>query len=110
MSALHRTPAASGDDLVSLDTPPAPGSPLGVSPAAGHGETVGVDTPEFASARRFILQLAKQLHQHGTPAHRLEVTLSVLARRLGVQADFFSPSSVRTRLARRETLRDAVFL
>ncbi|MFO0072072.1 MAG: threonine/serine exporter ThrE family protein, partial [Gemmatimonas sp.] len=31
----------------------------------------------------------------GTPAHRLEVTLSVLARRLGVQAEFFStPTSI----------------
>ena len=54
-----------------------------------------VDAPEFAAARRFILQLARQLHQHGTPAHRLEVTLSVLARRLGVQAEFFStPTSI----------------
>jgi uncharacterized membrane protein YjjP (DUF1212 family) len=91
MCALRRTPAAGGDDLVSLDTPPAPGGALDVSAAAA----ASVDAPEFAAARRFILQLARQLHQHGTPAHRLEVTLSVLARRLGVQAEFFStPTSI----------------
>jgi uncharacterized membrane protein YjjP (DUF1212 family) len=91
MCALRRTPAAGGDDLVSLDTPPAPGGALDVPAAAA----ASVDAPEFAAARRFILQLARQLHQHGTPAHRLEVTLSVLARRLGVQAEFFStPTSI----------------
>lgn len=67
--------------MISLDTPPAPGGLLG--------------EPVDAAARRFILQLAKQLHQHGTPAHRLEVTLSVLAQRLGVRAEFFStPTSI----------------
>ncbi|GAB1341852.1 threonine/serine exporter family protein [Gemmatimonas sp.] len=67
--------------MISLDTPPAPGGVLG--------------GPIDAAARRFILQLAKQLHQHGTPAHRLEVTLSVLAQRLGVRAEFFStPTSI----------------
>ncbi len=87
MCALRRTPAAGGDDLVSLDTPPAPGGALDAPAPA--------DAPESAAARRFILQLARQLHQHGTPAHRLEVTLSVLARRLGVQAEFFStPTSI----------------
>lgn len=67
--------------MISLDTPPAPGGLLG--------------EPVDVAARRFILQLAKQLHQHGTPAHRLEVTLSVLAQRLGVRAEFFStPTSI----------------
>jgi len=48
-----------------------------------------------ADSRRFILQLARQLHRHGTPAHGLEVTLSVLAKRLGVHAEFFStPTSI----------------
>ena len=88
---MRRTPAAGGDDLVSLDTPPAPGGALDAPAPAG----ASADAPEFAAARRFILQLARQLHQHGTPAHRLEVTLSVLARRLGVQAEFFStPTSI----------------
>lgn len=81
MCAVRRTPASGSDDLISLDTPPAPGGLLG--------------EPVDAAARRFILQLAKQLHQHGTPAHRLEVTLSVLAQRLGVRAEFFStPTSI----------------
>jgi uncharacterized membrane protein YjjP (DUF1212 family) len=76
------------DDLVSLDVPPVPAGTLG-SPSEP------TDTPEFAAARRFILQLARQLHQHGTPAHRLEATLAVLARRLGVRAEFFStPTSI----------------
>ena len=83
--------ASASDDLVSLDVPPASG---GLSAAPTESAPVA-DTPEFASARRFILQLAKQLHQHGTPAHRLETTLSGLARRLGVQAEFFStPTSI----------------
>lgn len=76
------------DDLVSLDVPPVPAHGLGLP-------SEPADTPEFAAARRFILQLARQLHQHGTPAHRLEVTLAVLARRLGVRAEFFStPTSI----------------
>lgn len=91
MSAARRTPDSGSDALISLDTPPAPGG-LAMAP---DGTGLPVDTPEFAAARRFILQLAKQLHQHGTPAHRLETTLSVLARRLGVQAEFFStPTSI----------------
>jgi uncharacterized membrane protein YjjP (DUF1212 family) len=81
MCAVRLTPASGIDDLISLDTPPAPGGLLGA--------------PVDAAARRFILQLARQLHQHGTPAHRLEVTLSVLAQRLGVRAEFFStPTSI----------------
>jgi uncharacterized membrane protein YjjP (DUF1212 family) len=81
MCAVRLTPASGSEDFVSLDTPPAPGGLLGA--------------PVDAAARRFILQLARQLHQHGTPAHRLEVTLSVLAQRLGVRAEFFStPTSI----------------
>lgn len=43
----------------------------------------------------FILELARALHQHGTPAHNLESALAALARQLGVQASFFStPTSI----------------
>lgn len=80
MSALRGIPPKGSQELVSLDTPavPAPADPAASS-----------------AARRFILQLARQLHRHGTPAHRLEVTLSVLATKLGVQAEFFStPTSI----------------
>lgn len=56
--------------------------------------SVAAAVPDLA-ARRFILQLARALHQHGTPAHRLETVLSVAATRLGLQAAFFStPTSI----------------
>ncbi|WP_396206546.1 threonine/serine exporter family protein, partial [Gemmatimonas sp.] len=88
MHTPNRSSSPERDDFVSLDVPPFPGRPL--SAPAGD-----VEPPDQAAARRFILQLAKQLHQHGTPAHRLEATLSVLARRLGVRAEFFStPTSI----------------
>ena len=80
MSVLRPTPAADALELVPLDRPPLTGA---------------VESAEFAAARRFILQLARQLHQHGTPAHRLEATLSVLAQQLGVQAEFFSTPTSR---------------
>lgn len=80
MSATRRTVPA---------VPETP-DPLDVLPA-----TSGQPPAASAVSRRFILQLARQLHRHGTPAHRLEVTLSVLAKRLGVQAEFFStPTSI----------------
>jgi uncharacterized membrane protein YjjP (DUF1212 family) len=61
-------------------------------PVAAPGEA---EDPRLAEARRFILQLARALHRHGTPAHRLERALSSVARRLGLQAEFFStPTSI----------------
>ena len=58
--------------------------------ADGHGPSA----PE-ASAHRFILQLARALHRHGTPAHHLESTLATAAARLGLTAVFFStPTSI----------------
>lgn len=57
--------------------------------------STGPEDAHARDARRFILQLARALHQHGTPAHRLESALSTAARRLGLQADFFStPTSI----------------
>jgi uncharacterized membrane protein YjjP (DUF1212 family) len=48
-----------------------------------------------AVSRRFLLQLARALHTHGTPAHRLETALAITARRLGLEAEFFStPTSI----------------
>lgn len=88
MSPADQSSSPDGADFASLDAPPHPGRPFG--PPTGIPET-----PDEASARRFMLQLAKQLHRHGTPAHRLEATLSVLANRLGIQAEFFStPTSI----------------
>ena len=43
----------------------------------------------------FILKLAKLLHTHGYPAHRLEAVLAAAARRLDLEAQFFStPTSL----------------
>jgi uncharacterized membrane protein YjjP (DUF1212 family) len=44
---------------------------------------------------RFILALARALHQYGTPAHRLEEALEVIGDKLGLEAQFFStPTSI----------------
>jgi len=52
------------------------------------------DEPRDA-ATRFLLELARALHVHGTPAHDLERLLSTVARRLGLKAEFFStPTSL----------------
>jgi len=51
--------------------------------------------PKHPVATRFVLELARALHTHGTPAHRLEVVLSTVAKRLGLTAEFFStPTSI----------------
>ncbi len=43
----------------------------------------------------FVLELARALHEHGTPAHRLESALAAIARRLDLRAEFFStPTSL----------------
>ncbi|MEO7361157.1 MAG: threonine/serine exporter family protein [Gemmatimonadaceae bacterium] len=47
------------------------------------------------SATQFLLELAKALHVHGTPANRLESSLESVATRLGLEAQFFStPTSI----------------
>ena len=57
-------------------------------------ETTPTD-PEHSVSTRFVLELARALHVHGTPAHRLEVLLSTVAIRLGLTAEFFStPTSI----------------
>jgi uncharacterized membrane protein YjjP (DUF1212 family) len=51
--------------------------------------------PTVHDAIPFLLTLARALHAHGYPAHRLEVVLSELAARLGLEAQFFStPTSL----------------
>jgi uncharacterized membrane protein YjjP (DUF1212 family) len=85
MRARRHSPDSAPDDLVPLDGPLADPSQPTNTPEAERART----------ARRFILQLARQLHQHGTPAHRLENALSVAARQLGLTAEFFStPTSI----------------
>ncbi|MEN9508610.1 MAG: hypothetical protein RLZZ621_1173 [Gemmatimonadota bacterium] len=51
--------------------------------------------PTSPETRRFLLELARSLHRHGTPAHRLERALTSAARRLGIRAEFFTtPTSI----------------
>ncbi|MDQ6612573.1 MAG: threonine/serine exporter family protein [Gemmatimonadota bacterium] len=46
-------------------------------------------------ATHFLLELARALHVHGTPANRLETALESVAARLGLIAQFFStPTSI----------------
>jgi uncharacterized membrane protein YjjP (DUF1212 family) len=46
-------------------------------------------------AEAFVLTLAEALHAHGTSAHRLEAMLTLVARRLGLEARFNStPTAV----------------
>lgn len=53
-----------------------------------------VDTAQHLSSH-FILHLARALHAHGYPAHRLESVLVDVAAKLGVEAQFFTtPTSI----------------
>jgi uncharacterized membrane protein YjjP (DUF1212 family) len=53
-----------------------------------------IDTAQHLSAH-FILHLARALHAHGYPAHRLESVLGEVSARLGVVAQFFTtPTSI----------------
>jgi uncharacterized membrane protein YjjP (DUF1212 family) len=45
---------------------------------------------EDAGARDFVLEVGRGLHSHGYPAHRLEETLTLVSRRLGLTGQFFS--------------------
>ncbi len=48
-----------------------------------------------AAATGFVLELARALHEYGTPAHRLELALENVATRLSLTAEFFStPTSI----------------
>ena len=47
------------------------------------------------AARSLLLRLGQALHEAGTPAHRIEESMEVLARRLGVEGRFFTtPTSI----------------
>jgi uncharacterized membrane protein YjjP (DUF1212 family) len=63
--------------------PPTPGSAPSETP------------PPSRTSVAFLLELARALHAHGTPAHRLEIGLLAVAARLGLRAEFFStPTSI----------------
>jgi uncharacterized membrane protein YjjP (DUF1212 family) len=51
--------------------------------------------PRAAAAERFLLRLARELHEAGSPSHRTEEAMARLAPRLGVEGRFFStPTSI----------------
>ena len=59
---------------------------------AGRDDADPHDTP---TARAFILELGRGLHEAGAPSHRIEDAMSVLAQRLGVTGQFFTtPTSI----------------
>jgi uncharacterized membrane protein YjjP (DUF1212 family) len=61
-------------------------------PSTTAGPLPGIK-PDDAEA--FILVLAQALHAHGASAHRLEGMLTLVARRLGIEARFYStPTAV----------------
>ncbi len=78
---------------------------MAVSTPEGHGREeveVVLAVEQFVSEKRppvsavaFTLQLGEALHRYGTPAHRLEEHLEMVARQLGLEARFFStPTSI----------------
>ncbi len=54
------------------------------------------DTQPYESSRyaSLVLNLGRALHRVGSPAHRLETAMQVMADRLGLQAEFFSTPTV----------------
>lgn len=61
-----------------------------------RGERTSAEvTPERRDAERFLLRLARALHESGAPSHRIEEAMAILAPRLGIEGRFFStPTSI----------------
>jgi len=60
----------------------------------GAGRTAE-STAAARTAERFLLRLARGLHESGAPSHRIEEAMAILAPRLGVEGRFFStPTSI----------------
>lgn len=56
-----------------------------------------------------MLKLAIALHRYGTPAHRLEETLTMVMKRIGLQGDFFAlPTSIFASFGRPEQHRTSL--
>ncbi len=63
--------------------------------STGLTPTLAPSASPQSAAAGFVLELARALHEYGTPAHRLEVALQTVATRLGLHAEFFStPTSI----------------
>src|SRR5215204_308669 len=67
-----------------------------VPPTPRSSKTTGREPSQARrTSARFVLELARALHAHGTPAHELERVLSQVSSRLGLRAVFFStPTSI----------------
>ncbi len=72
-----------------------------------EADRTGDDTGSAArSAERFLLRLARGLHESGAPSHRIEEAMAILAPRLGVEGRFFStPTSIFVSFGREEESR-----
>ncbi|MCC7143773.1 MAG: threonine/serine exporter family protein [Candidatus Eisenbacteria bacterium] len=67
------------------------GEVAGVQPTGPRDEATRVHEERVA----FVLEMARALHAYGTPAHRLEETLTLVADQLGLEGQFFStPTSI----------------
>ncbi|MGE3802454.1 MAG: threonine/serine exporter family protein, partial [Candidatus Kapaibacterium sp.] len=66
--------------------------------------------PEHHDPREvFVLQLAQALHKFGTPAHRLEQTMAMVMKQLGMQGEFFAlPTSLFASFGRPEAHRTSM--
>jgi len=90
-----------------------PASAAGTLPMTGKEDTsteVGLAASalrvaEQASAR-FLMRLARALHYYGMPSYRVEHALSVVAVKLGVEAQFLvTPTSIVTSVGEEDTAR-----
>lgn len=78
-------------------------------PAPIPGEPPAAATGADREAIGLVLALARALHRYGTPAHRLEEALAVLAGSLGLRAEFFStPTTIIVTFGAPEDLRTAM--
>ena len=63
---------------------------LAALPARPRPARAAMTAPPDPAALDFVLRLGRGLHRYGYPAHRLEETLVGVARRLGLEGQFFS--------------------
>lgn len=55
-----------------------------------NGNISNVPPPIKDQIITFIIALARSLHAHGAPAHRVENVLEIISKRLGIEAQFFA--------------------
>ncbi len=92
---------------------PPPAQPDATRRPAPAPDALATPTPlapvDPREAEAFVLTLAGALHEHGASAHRLEGMLTLVARRLGLDARFFStPTAVMVAFGPPEAQRTAL--